>query len=79
MLQWAKATNEGLLKDVNSLRKERGMREVEMNGFSHQMDLLSKNSKQGRRAEEDLSHVMEIISRGVKEGLLKVGVVLGVL
>lgn len=67
--------NQQLLKDLNALRKERGMRVVELNGFSDQVNALTKNSQLGRRAEDDLELVVHLIDEGVKEGVLKVGVV----
>ncbi len=75
LLKKADSNNQYLLKEVNNLRKERGMREVELNGINHQVNALSKDSKLARLAEEDLGHVIGLIDRGVSDGMLKVGVV----
>lgn len=70
--------NQHLLKEVNTLRKERGMSVIELNSVSNKIDDLSKTSQLGRLAEEDLQHVLQLIDTAVKEGTLKVGVVMGV-
>lgn len=66
--------NKYLLKEANSLRKERGMKEVELNMLSVEIDTL-RDTDEDRMAREQL---MQVIDRGVKEGVLKVGVVRGV-
>lgn len=70
------ATNQHLLKEVNSLRKERGMSVLELSTVSSQMDSLNRTNQLGRLAEEDLHHVLHLIDTGIKEGILKVGVAL---
>ena len=71
LLNRADAMNKYLLKEVNELRKERGMREVELNSLSVQVDGL--RDKQQDQIRADLSHVIQLIDSGVKEGVLKVG------
>lgn len=75
VLNRADAMNKYLLKEVNELRKERGMREVELNSLSVQVDGL--RDKQQDQTRADLSHVIHLIDSGVKEGVLKVGVSCG--
>ena len=72
LLKTVDATNHHLLNEVNSLRKERGMREVELSLFTDQVNALNKEGQQGRRAEEDLGHLIHLIDQGIKEGVLKV-------
>ena len=64
--------NQQLLKEINSLRKERGMREVELNSFSVQLGALSEGKHQAMQLEDDLRNVLQLIQRGIDEGLLKV-------
>lgn len=78
LLTTTDAMNQHLLKEVNVLRKERGMSVIELNTVANKVDDLNKTNLLGRLAVEDLQHVLELIDTAVKEGTLKVGVVVGV-
>ena len=75
MLSRTEGMNEQLLKEVNSLRKERGMSVIELNSVANQVDDLNRTSQLGRVAGQDLHHVLQLIEAAIKEGTLKVGVV----
>lgn len=77
LLNRADSMNKYLLKEVNSLRKERGMKEVELNMLSVEIDAL-RDTDEDRLARENLKQLLRIVDRGVKEGVLKVGVARGV-
>ena len=72
MLSDAESMNQQLLKEVNSLRKERGMREVELNSFSVQLGALSEGKHQAMQVEEDLTNLLQLIEKSITEGILKV-------
>lgn len=74
LLNRADSMNKYLLKEVNSLRKDRGMKEVELNNLSVEIDAL-RDTEEDRLARENLKRLLEVIGRGVKDGVLKVGVV----
>lgn len=70
--------NQYLLKEVNTLRKERGMSVIELNSVANKVDDLNKTNQLGRLAREELHHVLQLIDAAVKGGMLKVSVVMGV-
>ncbi len=72
LLSHAESMNQQLLKEINSLRKERGMREVELNSFSVQLGALSEGKHQAMQLQEDLQNLLKLIQRGIDEGILKV-------
>lgn len=72
LLRMADSQNQFLLKEVNGLRKERGMREVELGLFSDQVHSLNKDSMLGRLVDEDLGHILTVLEDGVETGKLKV-------
>lgn len=71
LLDRADSLNKYLVQEVNTLRKERGMKEVELNMLSVEVDAL--RGREDRCAKDDLRKLLQIIDRGVKEGALKVG------
>jgi hypothetical protein len=74
LLDRADSTNKYLLQEVNTLRKERGMKVVEVNLLSEEIGALRGTGEEGV-AKEDLKRTLLIVDKGVKEGVIKVGVV----
>lgn len=73
LLSDTEAMKQQLLKEVNSLRRERGMSVFELNSVSSKVDDLSRTSQQGRLAEQDLQQLLQLLDTAVKEGTLEVG------
>ena len=72
LLKLADSQNHFLLKEVNGLRRERGMREVELGLFNDQVNSLNKDSMLGRLVDEDLGRILTLLEEGVETGILKV-------
>ncbi len=72
LLQLAESRNRFLLKEVNGLRKERGMREVELEQISDQVSSLNRDSMMGRMVEDDLNNILAVLEDGVDSGVVKV-------
>ena len=72
LLKMADSQNQFLLREVNDLRKERGMREVKLGMFSDRVSSLNRDSMQGRLADEDLGNILTLLEEGVETGVLKV-------
>lgn len=54
------------------MRKERGMKEVEVNQLSDEIGAL-RDAEGDRMAKDDLRRLLLVVDRGVKEGVIKVG------
>lgn len=72
LLQLAESRNRFLLKEVNELRKERGMREVELEQVSGKVTSLNRDSILGRMVEDDLNSILSVLEDGVESGVVKV-------
>ena len=76
LFERADSMNQYLLKEANGLRKERGMKEVELSLLSEEVDAL-RISDQEQSPKQRLEKLLNLLDKGIKEGILKVGVACG--